>query len=347
MTRPGSRVSIPAIVTAGDGRAAKAVYGENKVFLPVAGRPIVAHLVVTLQSVPEVSEVWVVGNRRRLEALFDAATLRAEIVKPLFIVQQGRNLLENSWETYRRVIARNVDQGRDPVGDELDRHVLYLSGDLPFATSQEISAFVRQSLALPDCDYALGLVTEASLEAFRPSAPGEPGIDVAFFNLREGRLRQSNLHLARPARLGNRFRIEDMYEHRHQKEFWHMIVLAGKLFFSRAGGPWIVLLYMVMHFAGMVDRIGLRRLADRLRQFVTIERNEEVVSRVLDTRFRFVITEAGGTAIDVDTEQEYDAVRLRFDEWTRLQRERARSLYGPPALAAVASPATDADAAGK
>lgn len=340
-------MSIPAIVTAGDGRAAKAVYGENKVFLPVAGRPIVAHLVVTLQSVPEVSEVWVVGNRSRLEALFDEPKLRAEVVKPLFIVQQGRNLLENSWETYRRLIAHDVDQGRDPIGDELDRQVLYLSGDLPFATPQEISAFIRQSLALPDCDYALGLVPEAALEAFRPSAPGEPGIDVAFFNLREGRLRQSNLHLARPARLGNRFRIEDMYEHRHQKQFWHMIVLAGKLFFSRAGGPWIVFLYMVMHFAGMVDRIGLRRLADRLRQFVTIERNEEVVSRVLDTRFRFVITEAGGTAIDVDTEQEYDAVKLRYDEWTRKQRERARSLYGPPALVAVASRATDVDAAGK
>ncbi len=340
-------MSIPAIVTAGDGRAAKAVYGENKVFLLVAGRPIVAHLVVALQLVPEVSEVWLVGNRRRLEALFEAADLRRAIAKPLFIVQQGRNLLENCWETYRRVIAHDPDQGRDPIGDELDRYVLYLSGDLPFATPQEISAFIRQSLALPDCDYALGLVPEAALDDFLAPVPGEPGLEIAFFNLREGRLRQSNLHLARPARLGNRFRIEDMYEHRHQKQFWHMFVLAGKLFFSRAGGPWIVFLYMVMHFAGMVDRIGLRRLADRLRQFVTIERNEEVVSRVLDTRFRFVITEAGGTAIDVDTEEEYDAVKRRFDEWTRAQSERARALYGPPALAAVASPSTDVDMAGK
>ena len=347
MTRPGSRVSIPAIVTAGDGRAAKAVYGENKVFLPVAGIPMVARVVVTLQAVPEVCEVWLVGNRVRLEALFDDANLKQQIVKPLYIVQQGRNLLENCWETYRRVVAHDPDRGRDPVGDEIDRHVLYLSGDLPFATPQEISAFIRQSLALPDCDYALGLVPEASLEAFRPSTPGAPGIEVAFFNLREGRLRQNNLHLARPARLGNRFRIEDMYEHRHQKQFWNMIVLAGKLFFSRAGGPWIVSLYLVMHFAGMVDRIGLRRLADRLRQFVTIERNEQVVSRVLDTRFRFVVTDAGGSAIDVDTDQEYDAVEQRFEEWMRTQRERAEALYGPPALPAVAASTHGADVVGK
>lgn len=335
-------MSIPAIVTAGDGRAAKAVYGESKVFLEVAGRPMVARIVATLQAVPEVSEVWVVGNRARLEAVFAEERLRAEIVKPLHVVEQRRNLLENCWETYRCVLSGDPDRGRDPVGDEVDRFVLYLSGDLPFATAQEISAFVRQALALPDCDYALGLVPEESLRDFLP-APGRPGIEVAYFNLREGRLRQSNLHLARPARLGNRHRIDEMYEHRHQKEFWNMAMLAWKLFFSRAAGPWIVLLYLVMHLASLADRWGLRVLADRLRGFVTIERNEAVVSRVLDTRFRFVITQAGGCAIDVDTDEEYDIVRARYDEWMREQQRRAESLYGEIALRASLAAAAGAD----
>lgn len=330
-------MAIPAIVTAGDGRAAKAVYGENKVFLPVAGRPMLARLVITLQAVPEVSEVWVVGNVERLEALFDDPSVRAEIEKPLFIVAQGRNLLENAWDTFRCTLSRDPQQPRDPVGDEVDRFVLYLSGDMPFATAQEISAFTRQGLALPDCDYALGLVTEDSIEDFLPTAPGEPGIEVAFFNLREGRLRQSNLHLARPARLGNRFRIEDMYEHRHQKQFGNMVVLAWKLFFSRAAGPWIVLLYMVMHTAGLADRWHLRVLADAMRRLVTIERNERVVSRVLDTRFRFVVTEGGGCAVDVDTDEEYDAVQAKFDEWTRAQQARVEAIYGPVALPARAA----------
>jgi hypothetical protein len=337
-------VSVPAIVTAGDGRAAKAVYGESKVFLEVAGRPMVAQIVATLQAVPEVSEVWVVGNRARLEAVFADERLRAEIVKPLRIVEQRRNLLENCWETYRCILSGDPDRGRDPVGDEVDRFVLYLSGDLPFATAQEISAFVRQGLALPDCDYALGLVPEESLRSFLP-VPGKPGIEVAYFNLREGRLRQSNLHLARPARLGNRHRIDEMYEHRHQKEFWNMAVLAWKLFFSRAAGPWIVLLYLVMHLAGLADRWGLRVLADRMRGFVTIERNEAVVSRVLDTRFRFVITQAGGCAIDVDTDEEYDIVRARYDEWMRDQQRRAESLYGEIALPAGLAAAAGADPA--
>jgi GTP:adenosylcobinamide-phosphate guanylyltransferase len=323
-------VGIAAIVTAGDQRAAKAVYGESKVFLEVAGRPLVAHTVVTLQDVPEIDEVWVVGNRARLEAVFAEPGVAARIVKPLFLVEQHRNLLENAWETYRHVLARSTEKVRDPRDDELDTPVLYLSGDLPFATPQEISAFIEASAAL-DCDYACGLTTDEALADFRPKGPGETGIEVAYFNLREGRLRQSNLHYAAPARLGNRHRIEDMYEHRHQREFWNMAVLAWKLFFSRAGGPLIVFLYGVMHLAGWLDRWGAHRAADRIRGYVTLARNEAVVSRVLDTRFRFVVTRAGGCAIDVDTDEEYDAVREHFEAWRAAQCARAEALYGPVA----------------
>ena len=62
---------------------------------------------------------------------------------------------------------------------------------------------MRQSLA-GDCDYALGLTGEEAMEDFYPVSPGEPGIHMAYFVTREGRLRQNNLHLVRPARLGNR-----------------------------------------------------------------------------------------------------------------------------------------------
>ena len=44
-------MDIPAVVTAGDRGAAKAVRGENKVFLEVGGLPLVAHVVLALQDV--------------------------------------------------------------------------------------------------------------------------------------------------------------------------------------------------------------------------------------------------------------------------------------------------------
>ena len=321
--------AVPAIVTAGDARAAKAVYGENKVFLPVAGLPLVAHVVLTLQRVPEVSEVWVVGNRERLEEVLGQPEVSGNLEKPLYVVAQGRSLLENAWETYRCVLAQDPARGRDPEPGELDTPILYLSGDLPLATPQEISAFVRDCLALPRCDYAFGYAREEALEGFLPTEGEDSGIHVAYFNLRDGRVRQNNLHFARPARIGNRDHINDMYEHRHQRQFWHMGALAWKVFFSRGGGPVIVLLYGLMHLAGLADRWKMRGLADRLRGWVTLRRNEEVISRLLDADFRFVASQVGGCAVDVDTEEEYDAVRAHFGRWRQAQADRALALHGP------------------
>lgn len=329
-------MGVPAIVTAGDSRAAKAVYGESKVYLEIAGLPLVSHVVRTLQHCPEIDSVWVVGNPERLEAALGADVLVQELRKPLHVVPQQGDLLSNCWETYRRILADDERHGRDPGPEDLDREALYLSGDLPLATPQEISSFVQQAQAA-DVDYVLGLCPAESLEAFRPERPGAPGIEVAYFNTRDGRFRQSNLHYARPARIGRRQYIEEMYELRHQRRFWNMFTLTARLLMARVGGFKIALLFGIMHLAGLADRSGRPRLARRLARFVTLEINRATIGRILDTRVRFAITEVGGCALDVDTEEEFDAIRSRYDEWLAAQRSRAEALYGPLPAAIAAS----------
>ena len=108
------RTSIPAIVTAGDRKASRAIYGESKAYLVVAGRPLVAHVVATLQAVPEVSEVWVVGNAARLEPVLGDPALRSALRKPLHLVGQFRSLYENGWETYRRALPGAPPDGPRP-----------------------------------------------------------------------------------------------------------------------------------------------------------------------------------------------------------------------------------------
>lgn len=323
---------IPAVVAAGDKRAAKAIYGESKPYVQLDGHPLVAHVVAVLQSVPEVSEVWVVGDAGRLEAAFAEPGECERLEKPLHIVPQFRNLYENAWETYRRLLPGAGPEGRDPGPGDESLPVLYLSADLPFATPEEISAFVRQSLAT-DCDYAVGLCTEESMTEFYPAAPGEPGIRMAYFNLREGRFRQSNLHLVRPALLRNRHYIEDMYEHRYQREFGQMLALGWRLLRIEEGGPSILYYFVLMHCAGIADRRGWRRLADWLRNRIPIARVEKGVSGLLRTRFRFIVTEGGGCAVDLDNEQDFDAAKACFDEWRDRQRARVAELYGPSAMA--------------
>jgi len=321
-------VGIPAIVTAGDSRAAKAVYGQSKVYLEVAGLPLVAHVVRALQDCPEVDSVWVVGDSSRLETVLGADAIQRSLCKPLHIVAQQRDLISNCWETYRRILANDTQKGRDPGPDDLDREVLYLSADLPLAMPQEISAFVQQA-QVRNVDYVLGLCSAESLDVFRSAASEEAvGISVAYFNTLDGRFRQSNLHYARPGRIGRRDHIEEMYEFRHQRRFWNMFTLALRLLLSRFGGLKIAVLFGVMHLAGVADRHGFGRLARLLARLVSLEVNRVTISKLLDARFAFAITEGGGCALDVDTEQEYDAICARFDEWLPLQRERVAKLYG-------------------
>jgi hypothetical protein len=328
---------IPAVVTAGDRRAAKAVYGESKVYLELGGLPLVAHVVAVLQQVPEVSEVWVVGNEERLKGVFERPEVRARLAKPLHIVAQFRNLYENAWETFRRILPGAGPEGRDPVSEaDLDQRVLYLPGDLPFATPQEISAFIRRGLA-NGCVYSVGLATDESLQDFYPTEAGDPGIRMAYFNFREGRIRQNNLHLVQPARLGNRGYIEKMYEARHQRELWDIVKLAWDLLWMEQGGFTVLYYYALMHTAGVVDRRGFRGLADRIRKWIPTARIEKGCGLLLAGSFKMEICQAGGCAIDIDQEEDYDAAKARFDEWKRVQAARAERIYGPPALPAQSS----------
>jgi GTP:adenosylcobinamide-phosphate guanylyltransferase len=327
---------VAAVVMAGDRGAARAVKGRSKVYLELGGRPLVAHVVETLQRVPEVSAVWVIGDSARLEAAL--ASVAPSLVKPLHVVEQFRNLYENAWEAYRRILPGAPPEGRNPESEaDLDTAALYLSGDLPFATPEEISAFIRAARAR-GCDYTVGVVGEESVAGFYPVAPGSPGIHPAYFNLREGRVRQSNLQLVRPGRIGNRHYIEEMYEHRYQKQLGNMIALGWRILRSSQGGFRILFYYLLMHLASLADRHGWRRLADRLRNRVPIARVEECVGKLLRTSFGIVRTECGGCAIDIDLDAEYDAAQARFDEWRAAQRERARALYGAPALTSGGAP---------
>lgn len=325
-------MAIPAIVAAGDLRASKAIYGESKAYLEIDSKPLVRMAVAVLQGVPEISEVWVVGNAERLEAAL-GGSFRDALTKPLHIVGQFRNLFENGWETYRRLLPGAPPEGRDPTEEEAALPVLFLSCDIPFATEQEISVFVRRALDT-GADYVMGLVTEESMEPFYPEAPGEPGIRMAYFNLREGRFRQSNLHVIRPGRIVNRHIIEEMYEHRYQREFGNMISLAWRLLWSERGGGVITGTYVLMHLASIADRRGWKRIADRLRHWIPSARIEWGVSSLLRSPFRLVVTEAGGCGVDVDNEHDLAVARGKFARWTAEQRERAAALYGPLPLSA-------------
>ena len=164
-TRAGE--GVPAVVAAGDRRASKRIYGESKVYLEVGGRPLVSHVVAALQRVPEVTEVWVVGDAERLRAVFSLDEIQCELTKPLHIVPQFRNLFENLWQTYRRLLPDAGPEGRDPEARDLDLRVLYASGvDLGLAPATRRGAVAKLARRL-DLRNAILVLRLAESEALR------------------------------------------------------------------------------------------------------------------------------------------------------------------------------------
>ena len=66
-------------------------------------------------------------------------------------------------------------------------------------------------------------------------------------------------------------------------------------------------------------------------------RVEEALGGLLRTRFRFVTTEVGGCAVDIDNEEDYETAKLRYQEWRGQQEETAERLHGPLPLPPAAS----------
>lgn len=334
-------MKLAAVIAAGDRRAARLVSGESKAFLELAGLPLVAHVALTLQSVHEVSSVWIVGNAERLAKVFEDAALRAKLHKPLFILEQFENLYQNAWQSYRHILgsasASSADgcNARDPQLADATTRVFYLSCDIPFATAQEIADFLQSAFEL-DAPYVAGLVAERSLAPFRGRASGErsdadieSGIEPALFGVCEGRFRQNNLHLVQPALLPNRHYIEEFYENRHQKNWRQILRMAWKVLHSEEGSLALIFYYLLAHLALIFDRLRWAWFARKIRERISMHDYEAAFSRLLRAPFRMVVTQVGGCGIDIDDEADFTAARSRYAEWRAQQTLLAATLHGP------------------
>jgi GTP:adenosylcobinamide-phosphate guanylyltransferase len=309
---------VQAVLLAGDRGASRAVRGESKAFIEVAGKPMVVHVLEALLHTPEVSEVYLVGDPLRLEgalAEHGCLLLAAARSRPVHIVPQRETLYQNVWHTFLRTL---------PEGQPREDHpILVVPSDIPLAVPEEISGFVQESMRM-DADYVVGVTPDFALERFAPRE-GEPGISMAYFNLAEGRFRQNNLHLVRPLRFGNRHYVQDMYEHRYQKEFGNMVRLGLRIMRREYRHLWVLFLYALLHLAGVLDRRGHPRLSRWVRARLPLARVERAMSGVLKTRFRIATTLLGGAAADVDNEVDLEAAEKMFHRWKEMQARLSRA----------------------
>jgi GTP:adenosylcobinamide-phosphate guanylyltransferase len=310
---------IQAILMAGDRGASRAIRGRSKAFVEVAGKPMVVHVLEALLHTPEVCEIYVVGNPVRLEreiASFGCLALAAARGCPVHVVPQRETLYANVWHTFLRTLR--------PGAKRDDAHaVLVVPADIPVVIPEELSLFVTRAQACGG-DYVVGLSPESALAPFAPR-DGAPGVEMAYFNLREGRFRQNNLHYVRALRMGNRHYVEDMYENRYQKEIASQLALAWRVLRKEWRNLWVLGCYFLIHVAGVLHRRGHIGASDVVRSWVPLAMIDRAASALLRTRFTTVTTELGGAAIDVDNEADLEVVEKMLERWKAMQARHARA----------------------
>ena len=314
-------MNVQAVLLAGDRGHARAVKGRSKGFVDVGGKPMIVHVLEALLHTPEVSEVFIVGDAIRIEkamADYSCLQLAAARSRPVHVIPQRDTLYENIWHAFLRTLPPGTLESQD------DRHpILVVPTDIPVVVPEELSEFVERAEA-SGADHVIGLTPEVALLPFGAS-DDSPGIEMACFNLTEGRYRQSNLNYVRPLRIGNRHYIQDLYENRYQQEFGSTLGLGMRILRKEFRNLWVLFPYLVMHLAGVLDRRGYRRLSDRVRSWVSLRTVERGLGAMLRTELVFIETALGGAALDVDNDSNLEVADKMIERWKAMQIRMVRA----------------------
>ena len=308
------------IIAAGNRRASRSVLGTNKILLPVAGAPVISHVLSAVERAACTDRIFVVGDVRQLEQALASPNSPFQGLRPLRLIEQYHTFYENVWEGFLHTLPDyDPRAGWQAYVDrpEADKAAIFTSGDIPLATPREIEAFVA-ACDVGRFDYFLGVTPGSVLEDYHPRQ-GRPGIEMAYFTLRDQRIRQNNLHLVRPFRIGNRFYIEKMYEYRYQKE-WHNIAKLCWQLFGKQRGSWrFIAAFLRLHAARLLTRHRLADYRPARPFFVELPVVCQLLSQLLDTRFTIVNTPYGGCTLDIDNAEHYAAICANFTAWLRHQ----------------------------
>jgi hypothetical protein len=312
-----------ALILAGDRKASRKVKGENKALLTIGKRSVISYVIGALLGSRYIKDVYIVGPKAKI----------SDAIKPdlgkfggrkIIVLEQWDNLFENVWYGFLHTV-KGYKKGIDPETyrgtPDYNKAVLALSGDIPLLTTYEVDELIENS-DLDKYDYAPGITADFSLKYYWPKKKdNKKGIEHAYFHFKDGRFRQNNMHFGKLFRVANKIYIEKMYEYRHQKEWKDIIKLAIEILSAEKGSYKSFYYYLVLQACMSLSGMGLEYLSDKLRKLVSLADVERSIGLVLGTRVKAVATTYGGGALDIDSDEEFDAIKENFSDWIAYQRE--------------------------
>jgi len=300
---------LDAIVLAGTHQNPKRLIdGKNKAFLEIGGKPLVRHVVDALLEATQISEIFVVGP------VVELGLALAGVPSRVRTVQQEGKMLTNTWAA---IYASESRHTQEPPEQVHSRPLLIISCDLPLVSGRAVDDFVTRCASAdsdPKHPYAMmvGVVNEEGVDAFYPEN-GTPGIIRPYVELSFGRVRLANIYVARPRHLSHQEFLQTGFTLRKAKDWRNVLRLVWSVL-SQPGGWGAAWLTLRMQLTLMLSG-GKGRLYHRLRSGNTRERVEKSVGDVLGGSIRVVVTPFGGLSLDVDDEEDYEVLKLRYKDW--------------------------------
>ena len=314
-----------ALLVAGEGKNSYKVYHQHKAFLPIEGKCVISYVIKALQGAESVRSITITGQRDALLKHLDADGINRFSPKPIHILEQKRNLYENVWHSFLHTLPEEIPENELENSPYRDRAVLVVPCDSPLITSHEIDYFIQNS-DLENYDLITGLTPEKSLMPFYPD-PEKPGVQMAYLHLKEQRYRINNLHLVKPILIGNRHYVQQMYQYRYQRNFKNVVLFGWEIIGKdkKSRYRYYIGLLLGLFFSWM----NIKPLVRFFRSWVPKKGLEESISNIMDTRFTGLESPLPGAALDIDNAQDYEAIKLRFQDW-QTDLHRLSDLYPLP-----------------
>ena len=320
MSLMNSPKKYDVILVAGEGKSSYKVHHQNKAFLTINGKCIIHYIVETLQTVESIQDIYVVGPKAKLDQVFLSGHVDLKSPKRVHVFEQRENLYENVWHTFLQSLR---DESGDAPNTEShrDRAVLVVPCDAPLMTKQEVEYFISHA-DMENFDHVLGLVSHKKLEHFYPQE-GKPGIKMAYLHIKEDSFRINNLHLVKPLRIENREYIQKMYQYRYQRNFKNLILFGLSVFGKVKTRHYknYISLQLCLFFASL----KLNSLVNYFRRWNPKIEVEKRICTIMKTRFTALEVPYPGAALDIDNAKDYEAMKIRFDEWWKFLRENKES----------------------
>jgi len=316
-------MKIDAAILIGDRGKIRPIQGGNKNFLDLNGLPLFFYPLKALEESQYVNRIFVVGDQDRIQKSIERNIRTLKDPEKIIFLEQRRNLFENAFVAFEKALEVERKNNRIPEWADEEKAMLYMPGDTPLITHQEVDEFLEQC-DVNSVDYSLGMSTEEGLMPFYPTRE-ERGIKMAYFYVKGKKYRQNNLHLIKPLKIKNRHNIQRLYDYRYQKQFIYFLKLFLEFYRAHVQRRGIYY-FLILHLNLFLSRMGMESLTPPLRKMISVEDIEGVVRNFLGCRFKIVETKLTGAALDIDNERDYETMKIRFRFWRGYQNSLINTL---------------------